>query len=183
MIKDLIARMKVFLNDEAQAETNLVDIKTTDGTILNYDGELAVGIEIFIVDETGKTPAPDGDYPLENGVLVVVADGKVSEIKEPEAPIETPVETPEVETPEIEIEMSSNDELLKRIESLEKENLSIKEILTQLAESFSKETFKEEVKMSLKENVVENLSRVEPQKPFNAMNTQLNSIFKNMYKK
>jgi len=63
----------------------LASVKTDKGDLL-YDGELAVGTEVFVADEEGtQTAAPDGDYTLENGNVVKVADGKVSEIVEAES--------------------------------------------------------------------------------------------------
>ena len=76
-----------------EGEQELASVKTDKGDLL-YDGELAVGTEVFVADEEGnQTAAPDGDYTLENGNVVKVADGKVAEIIEA-APAEenTPAE-------------------------------------------------------------------------------------------
>lgn len=63
---------------------------TTDKGVLEYTGEeLEVGTEVFIED----APAPDGEYETETQVIVV-AEGKVVEIREKE------VATPEEEAPE-----------------------------------------------------------------------------------
>ena len=51
---------------------------TTDKGTLTIDGELAVGVDVYIGDEN----APDGEYVLEDGRIIVVVEGKVSEIKE-----------------------------------------------------------------------------------------------------
>jgi len=184
-VKDIILKIKTFLSEETDVEQvseNLTDIKTTDGLILNFDGnELTAGMEIFLVDESGKIPCPDGEYTFEDGSKIKVMDGKVEEVILPEEPIEGPseeVETPE--TPEVEVEM--NTELMSRIEKLEQENLSIREILTQLAESLSKKTFEDDVKMSMIIPEQEMLMVQEQNKPINKKNEQLNSILKNMYK-
>lgn len=60
----------------------------TDKGILSYEGELAVGVEVTIDGEM----AADGEYEAEDKVIVV-ADGKVAEIREKEAPAEA-TETP-----------------------------------------------------------------------------------------
>ena len=52
----------------------------TDKGTLTIDGELAVGVDVYVGDEV----AADGEYVLEDGRIVVVAEGKVSEIKEAE---------------------------------------------------------------------------------------------------
>lgn len=62
---------------------------STDKGILIYDGELAVGAEV--VTEDGETPE-DGEYSLEDGTVLVVAEGKVSELREPEVKEEEPAE-------------------------------------------------------------------------------------------
>lgn len=69
---------------------------------LIYEGELAVGIEVFTLVDGEYASAPDGEYELENAVLVI-AEGKVSEIRstepEPEPIPEVVVELPMEETP------------------------------------------------------------------------------------
>lgn len=66
---------------------------TTDKGVLEYTGEeLEVGTEVFVED----APAPDGEYETETQVIVV-AEGKVVEIREKE------VATPEEEAPAEEV--------------------------------------------------------------------------------
>lgn len=65
---------------------------STDKGLLEYTGEeLVVGAEVFIDGE----PAPDGEYKIAEDKVIVVADGKVAEIKEPE-PEPEPEPAPEV---------------------------------------------------------------------------------------
>ena len=71
--------------------------------IWNEDGELAEGYEVYMEqeNETGEleyVPVPDGQYRVEDKVIVIV-DGKVSEIKE-----ETTVDPVEPETPAAQME-------------------------------------------------------------------------------
>ena len=77
--------------------------------IWEQDGELAEGYEVYMEqeDENGEiqyVPVPDGEYRVEEKVIVV-ADGKVSEIREETTvePEETPAaqmeETPAPEAP------------------------------------------------------------------------------------
>ena len=77
----------------------------TDNGVLEYEGELKEGTKVFITDaETEeRTPAADGDYVLEDGRTLVVADGAITEIKEAveeETEPETTEETPAEETTE-----------------------------------------------------------------------------------
>lgn len=76
--------------------------------IWDQDGELAEGYDVYMEqeDENGElqyVPVPDGEYRVEDKVIVI-ADGKVSEIKEETTvePEETPAqmeETPAAEAP------------------------------------------------------------------------------------
>lgn len=70
---------------------------TTDKGVLAWDGEedLKAGDAVYIEDQEGnRTDAPDGDYITSDNKTIVVVDGKVSEIKDPEAEVapEEPVE-------------------------------------------------------------------------------------------
>ena len=58
------------------------EVETNKG-ILSYEGELEVGVEVTIDGEA----AADGEYEAEDKIIVV-ADGKVAEIREKEAPAE-----------------------------------------------------------------------------------------------
>ena len=63
---------------------------TTDKATLSWDGdgELEAGMEVYILDEEGNRQAvEDGDYTTEDGKVIVVVDGKVSEIKDPDAEV------------------------------------------------------------------------------------------------
>lgn len=72
---------------------------TTDKGILSFDGdELEVGASVTIVDEEGNESRPeDGEYKTEEGVVYVIADGKVTEIREPEDTTGDDVAEPEPE--------------------------------------------------------------------------------------
>lgn len=61
---------------------DLMEYKTKDGLTISWEGDAEVGKDIFIVLEDGsKEPLNDGEYELEDGTKVVVAGGKVAEIK------------------------------------------------------------------------------------------------------
>lgn len=64
----------------ARLIAKFAEVPTDKGTLI-YDGELAVGTEL--TDENGE-PVADGEYTAEDGRILVVAEGKVAEIKEPE---------------------------------------------------------------------------------------------------
>ena len=75
--------------EENTPNIELGAIATTDGSMkIEFDGTmLALGADVWITDENGdKQPVPDGEYPLENDMIVVIADSKCVEIKEQEMP-------------------------------------------------------------------------------------------------
>ena len=64
-------------------------ISTDKGILLTNEGEdLAVGVEVFVEDGEGYKKAEDGEYKLDDDEIIVVVDGKVSEIKEVEQKVE-----------------------------------------------------------------------------------------------
>ena len=68
---------------------------TTDKGILAWDGEeeLKVGDAVFIEDSEGNRSTPeDGDYTTEDGRVIVVAGGKVTEIRDAGTPAPAPQE-------------------------------------------------------------------------------------------
>ena len=92
---------------------------TTDKGELSYNGELAVGTEVFVVDENGESiPAEDGDYKVD-GKTIKVVDGKVSEIVE-DAPVSEPASEPAAESAEIAELKAQIKELKAKIEEMSK---------------------------------------------------------------
>jgi hypothetical protein len=91
---------------------NFAEYKTTDEKILIVDDKVEVGVDAYTYDENGeKVIATDGDYMIEEVGLVVVKDGKVSEIKPKE----------EEQTEEQEVEQKVEQEMSK-VESVEDKN-------------------------------------------------------------
>lgn len=64
----------------ARLIAKFAEVSTDKGTLI-YDDELAVGIEV--TDENGEVPA-DGEYTAEDGRIIVVTEGKVTELRDPE---------------------------------------------------------------------------------------------------
>lgn len=70
----------------------------TDKAIISWDGDedLKAGDEVYIEGEDGsREPIADGEYRTEDDKVIVVADGKVSEIRDEKAEVAT--EEPEAE--------------------------------------------------------------------------------------
>jgi outer membrane murein-binding lipoprotein Lpp len=80
-------------------EVEMSTVKT-DKAVLEYDGELAEGVAVFVTDaETEeRVPAADGEYITEDNKVITVAEGKVVSIVEKEEEVvEEPTEEPQAE--------------------------------------------------------------------------------------
>lgn len=124
----------------------LMEYKTRDGLTLTWEGDAAVGKEVFLVLEDGtKVAADNGEYELEDGTKVVIADGKVAEIIAAEpaqgapagdmAEVPAPVAQPSVDVLEavkplfeelrgVIAELSSRLDALENVETTEEEATS-----------------------------------------------------------
>jgi len=74
-----------FENIEEEEEKKFEKTATLeDGTVVYYDGELAVGTPIMVEVDGVMTQAPEGTHITDSGIAITVdAEGKVSEIIEP----------------------------------------------------------------------------------------------------
>ena len=81
--------------------TKLGEVKT-DKAVLTYDGdgELEVGMEVFVETEANDTieyvHPEDGEYVMEDGRTIIIKDGFVEEIKEKEM-VDEPATEPTTE--------------------------------------------------------------------------------------
>ncbi len=75
-------------------KSKFVSATTKDGVVVKTDAEtIAVGVEVYTENEAGeKTPAPDGVHTLDNGMVITVAEGKVTEVSEVEEEMDKEVE-------------------------------------------------------------------------------------------
>jgi len=98
---NVIEKIKDVLN--LNEEVKLEQAKLDNGTVIEAD-TFESGNEVFIVTEDEKVALPIGEYSLEDGkILVVAEEGLISEIKDAEAEEETE-EVEEVEAKEEEKE-------------------------------------------------------------------------------
>lgn len=112
----------------------LASIETENATLF-YEGDIEVGTEVFIEDETGElVPAPDGTYDK-----YVVVEGKVSEIKEEEI-VEEKVEQAEEEEI-VEPEVDEEKEALKA--KIAEQKAIIAELEAKIAELENKQVEEE----------------------------------------
>ena len=100
-------------------EVKLAQMALENGTIIEAE-VFEAGASVFIVNEEDRIALPVGEYKLEDGMILIVAEeGIIAEIKEVEAPAE---EVEEVETKvEEEQEMAEVKEPKRVIESVTKE--------------------------------------------------------------
>ena len=95
---NVIEKIKDVLN--LNEEVKLEQAKLDNGTVIEADS-FESGVEVFIVTEDEKVALPVGEYILEDGkILVVAEEGVISEIKDAEAEEETEEEEVEVEAAE-----------------------------------------------------------------------------------
>lgn len=127
----------------AKMVLNLAQIKTNKGELIS-ETVIEVGSEVFVEDANDMlVPAPDGEYVTQDEVTIVVADGKVVEIREKEteeapaeeAPAEeAPVEEPLAEEPVEEQpteEAPTEDERDKRIAELEAQIEELNQVIVE----------------------------------------------------
>lgn len=149
--------------------TKFGEVKT-DKAVLTYDGdgELEVGMEVFVETEADDTieyvHPEDGEYVMEDGRTIVIKDGFVEEIKEtettettepttepanenmeePAEPME-PTTEPMPEEPSFDAEAAYN-ELVAEVQTLKAELQDLKDKLNELLkvpaeeDAFSKQT-------------------------------------------
>jgi rRNA maturation endonuclease Nob1 len=143
--KTQINKIKTLLGLEIKLE----QMKLENGTILEAEA-FEAGAEIFIVNEEDRIAVPMGEYMLEDGkVLIIAEDGIIGEIKdaEEEAPAEEAAPEAEVEV-EAEAETSTPK---KVVESITKEMFfsEIEKLRNEIAElKAAKVEVKEEVELS-----------------------------------
>ena len=144
MKTSVINQIKTLLGMEVKLET----MKLMDGITIFEADAFEMDKEVFIVTEDEqKIPVPIGEYELEDGrILVVEVEGIILEIKD--APTEEEV-APEVETPEVEVEVEATTTPTAK----------------KTVESIVKETFFAEIEQLKTENIelkakLENLSKV-----------------------
>ena len=131
-------------------EIVLGSVMTQDQSLtIDFEGDtLAVGLPLTIQNENGDImPLPDGEYILENGMVLTVAGGLVSELSEGEAEAAEEAET------EIPAEMEKETPSVGGVKS-EKHT---QEIFYQLAQEFGKqlETLKAELKADFESKIEE----------------------------
>ena len=92
--KEVLKEIRTLLgfSEEAKEEVKMETATLVDGTIIEWEGELAVGTAIFVQTGEGLIPAPDAVHEVEGGLLVTTEGGVVTEIVEPTEEVEVEAE-------------------------------------------------------------------------------------------
>ena len=111
--------------------TSFAEITSIDGTVLTYEGDLAIDTPIFVTDENGEQlPAPNADYQCEiDGVVTVVSvneSGLVSNVEVVEIEEEMASDKEAILTEVSEVMKSTLEQTFKAIEELKAEIKAIK---------------------------------------------------------
>lgn len=101
---EALSKIKSVLGLEAEAEAvKLESMKLENGTVIEAE-KFEPGFDVYILSDGEQIPLPAGEYDLEDGrKLVVAEDGKIGEVKEAEASAEAPEVEVEIETKEEEM--------------------------------------------------------------------------------
>jgi hypothetical protein len=163
---EMLNKIKTYLGEEAtdivndveaQEKVELATAKLENGTVLEAEA-FEAGKEIFIVTEDDKVALPVGDYTLEDGKMLVVAEeGIIAEIKdldEEEAPAEEEVEAEDLGYVTKEELAEAVSEIKAMIEDMKKEEMS-EEAEVELSEELPKEV-KEELSEPAAEPIAHN---------------------------
>lgn len=162
---EMLNKIKTYLGEEAtdivndveqsQEKVELATAKLENGTVLEAEA-FEAGNEIFIITEDDKVALPVGDYTLEDGKMLVVAEeGIIAEIKD----LDEEATEDEVEAEE-ELGYVTKEELAEAvseikamIEDMKKEEMSEDEV--ELSEELPKEV-KEELSAPAAEPIAHN---------------------------
>ena len=162
---EMLNKIKTFLGEEAtdivndveaQEKVELATAKLDNGTVLEAEA-FEAGNEIFIVTEDERVALPVGDYTLEDGKMLVVAEeGIIAEIKDldEEAEVEAEEDKEEMGYVTKEELAEAVSEIKAMIEDMKKEEMS-EEAEVELSEELPKEV-KEELSEPAAEPIAHN---------------------------
>jgi hypothetical protein len=167
---EMLNKIKTYLGEEAtdivndveqsQEKVELATAKLENGTVLEAEA-FEAGKEIFIITEDDKVALPVGDYTMEDGKMLVVAEeGIIAEIKDldEEAEVEAEEEKEEMGYVTKEELAEAVSEIKAMIEDMKKEEMSeevVEEAEVELSEELPKEV-KEELSEPAAEPIAHN---------------------------
>jgi preprotein translocase subunit YajC len=139
--KEVIKEIRTLLgfSEEKTEEVKMETATLVDGTIIEWEGELAVGTAIFVQTGEGLIPAPDSVHQVEGGMLVTTEGGIVTEIVEVEEEVEVEVAATEFATVEsFNSLLDKFNEVVARLEAMEKKNAEQEAKFNSMKDIFSK---------------------------------------------
>jgi hypothetical protein len=121
-------------------EVKLAQAKLADGTTIEAE-QFMPEFSVGVVTQDGIVPMPVGEYEMEDGkILSIAQEGIIAEIKEAAAPAEEVVEEVEAKKEEVEevkakriVESVSKETFFEAVEKLTKENDELKAKITELS--------------------------------------------------
>jgi hypothetical protein len=166
--KEALKEIKNLFSKFNQENFELVEGKLVDGTIVYYDLSTK---EIYVAGPDGeKVPAPVGEHELETGeIVIVVEEGKISEVKkkEDEPTVEVEVEA-STEEEDLKDKVDEDKEQMKNdIEEMKKKYEEMKKKVEEMSANF--ETLLKAQKMST--DIIEVLAKEPSAEPIQKPNT------------
>ena len=173
--KEVISEIRTLLFGAEEQKVEMATATLVDGTIVEWQGELAVGTPLFVQTGEGLIPAPDATHEVEGGMLVTTESGIVTEIVETEAEVEVTIEANEFASLEsFNSLLDKFNEVVSRLEAIEKKSAeqeakfnSMKEVFSKtvdlvekVAELPSEEPVKAPAKLSKKEEQFANIMKI-----------------------
>jgi hypothetical protein len=173
--KEVISEIRTLLFGAEEQKVEMATATLVDGTIVEWEGELAVGTPLFVQTGEGLIPAPDSVHQVEGGMLVTTEGGIVTEIVETEAEVEVTIEANEFASLEsFNSLLDKFNEVVSRLEAIEKKAAeqeakfnSMKEVFSKtvdlvekVAELPSEEPVKAPAKLSKKEEQFANIMKI-----------------------
>ncbi len=173
--KEVISEIRTLLFGAEEPKVEMAEATLVDGTLVSWEGELAVGTPLFVQTGEGLIPAPDSTHQVEGGMLVTTEGGIVTEIVETEAEVEVTIEANEFASLEsFNSLLDKFNEVVSRLEAIEKKAAeqeakfnSMKEVFSKtvdlvekVAELPSEEPVKAPAKLSKKEEQFANIMKI-----------------------
>jgi hypothetical protein len=113
--KSLIEKIKNQLASLLSSERTFASIQCGEMTITTKDEEFTVGSEVYTVDQDGNNiPLADGEYKADDGTMMVVSGGKLTEIKK---------EVEKEEKEEVETEVEAGGDYMKKEKKEEEKSM------------------------------------------------------------
>lgn len=182
---EVIKQIKTLLG----IEVKLAQMMLVDGvTVLEADS-FEAGKEVFIVTPDGNVPLPVGDYELENGqILVVAEEGIIAEIKEMPSEEEEVEEMPEAPAPVEEAEMTQaqpkktiesiiKETLFSEVEKIKAENESLKAELSALRLELNSEPAVKPISYNPENEVKKDIVKISANKGISAVDRVLTKMY------